>query len=44
LEDCRWFTRVEVRAMLAGEGPAGIFVPPRAAIAHHLIRAWAESD
>ena len=23
---------------------SGIFVPPKAAIAHHLIRAWAESD
>lgn len=43
LEDCRWFTRREVRDILAGS-TSGIFVPPRAAIAHHLIRAWAESD
>lgn len=44
LEDCRWFTRPEVRAILAGDKSSGIFVPPKAAIAHHLIRAWAESD
>ena len=28
---------------LDGKHPDGIFVPPKAAIAHHLIRAWAES-
>ena len=44
LEDCRWFTRAEVRAILAGDTSLGIFVPPKAAIAHHLIRDWAESD
>ena len=43
LEDCRWFTREETRAILAGTH-GGISCPPRAAIAHHLIRAWAESD
>jgi NAD+ diphosphatase len=44
LEDCRWFTRSEIRAILAGDKSSGIFVPPKAAIAHHLIRAWAESE
>jgi NAD+ diphosphatase len=44
LEDCRWFTRAEVRAILGGDKSSGIFVPPAAAIAHHLIRAWAESE
>ncbi len=44
LEDCRWFSRDEVRAILAGDKSAGVFVPPRTAIAHHLIRAWAESE
>lgn len=44
LEDCRWFTRGEVRDILAGTSTSGVFVPPKAAIAHHLIRAWAESD
>jgi hypothetical protein len=24
-------------------GAGGVFVPPPVAIAHHLIRAWAES-
>lgn len=41
LEDCRWFSRDEVRSMLDKSHP-GIFVPPAGAIAHHLIRAWAE--
>ena len=44
LEDCRWFSRGEVRAILSGDKSAGVFVPPRTAIAHHLIRAWAESE
>jgi NAD+ diphosphatase len=43
LEDCRWFARSEVKDILAGTH-ASIKVPPRMAIAHHLIRAWAESD
>ena len=42
LEDCRWFPRDEVRAMLDKSHP-GIVVPPAGAIAHHLIRAWAEN-
>lgn len=43
LEDCRWFSREETRAILAGTHEAGIGCPPRGAIAHHLIRAWAEA-
>lgn len=43
LEDCRWFTQAEVRAMMRGE-TAGLFVPPEGAIAHHLIRAWANHE
>jgi len=43
LEDCRWFERGEVLAMLDKSHP-GFFVPPPGAIAHHLIRSWAESD
>jgi NAD+ diphosphatase len=43
LEDCRWFPRDEVARMLAGTHPGGLAVPPSGAIAHHLIRAWAES-
>ena len=41
LEDCRWFERGEVLAMLDKSHPS-LFVPPPGAIAHHLIRAWAE--
>ncbi|MGD9914619.1 MAG: NAD(+) diphosphatase [Rhizobiaceae bacterium] len=43
LEDCRWFARDEVDLMLAGKHPGSIFVPPPAAIAHHLIKTWAET-
>ena len=43
LEDCRWFPRSEVLAMLAGEHAQGIKCPPTIAIAHRLIRAWAEA-
>jgi NAD+ diphosphatase len=43
LEDCRWFERTEVRAMIAGSHPEAIAVPPGGAIASHLIRAWADA-
>ena len=43
LEACRWFDREEVFRALEGKHPDGVFLPPRAAIAHHLIRAWAEA-
>ncbi|NDW03859.1 NAD(+) diphosphatase [Jiella pacifica] len=43
LEDCRWFSRDEVRAMLAGNHPDGLMVPKPFAIAHHLIKAFADS-
>jgi NAD+ diphosphatase len=42
LEDCRWFERGEVLAMLDKSHPT-LFTPPPGAIAHHLIRAWAEA-
>lgn len=44
LEDCRWFLRDEVRSMLARSHPGGLTTPPPFAIAHHLIRAWADSE
>ncbi|AMS44380.1 NAD(+) diphosphatase [Aminobacter aminovorans] len=44
LEDCRWFPRAEVLQMLAGTHPGELRVPPGHAIAHQLIRTWAESD
>ncbi len=43
LEDCRWFDREEVRLMLAGTHPEGLKAPFPMAIAHHLIKAFAES-
>ena len=43
LEDCRWFDREEVRLMLAGEHPQGLKAPFPMAIAHHLVKAFAES-
>lgn len=42
LEEARWMSRTEVRAALAGEGPLG--VPPKMAIAHFLVKAFAEQD
>src|SRR6476659_7053724 len=44
LEDARWFTRDEVVQMFRGEHPEQISIPPPIAIAHHIIRAWVESD
>jgi NAD+ diphosphatase len=40
LEDGRWFTRDEVRRMLAREHPDGLITPPPMAIAHTLMRAF----
>lgn len=40
LEHAMWVTRDEVRAALAGEGP--FQAPPPYAIAHTLLRAWAD--
>ncbi len=42
LADARWETRDAVRAVLAGDQDRGFFLPPFIAIAHHLIRTWAE--
>jgi NAD+ diphosphatase len=44
LEDCRWFFRDEVRTMLERTHPDGLITPPPSAIAHHLIRAWADAE
>ena len=40
LEDARWFSREDIKAMLAGAHDS-LRVPPRIAIAHHLVKAWA---
>ena len=44
LEDCRWFSRDQVRAMIASAHPEGLSVPPAGSIASHLIRFWADQD
>ena len=41
LEAARWFTRDEVKAMLARTHPEA-FCPPPVAIAHHILKVWAE--
>lgn len=44
LEDARWFARAEVRAMLGNTHPGGLRVPPPVAIAHHLVRRFADME
>ncbi|MDB5643367.1 MAG: diphosphatase [Hyphomicrobiales bacterium] len=43
LEDARWISRTEVQAMFAGAHPGGLIAPAPIAIAHHLMRAFAEA-
>ena len=43
LEEVRWFTREEARALIAGSLP-GARAPNKLAIAHQLIKAWAEAE
>ncbi len=40
LDDCRWFARDEVRAMIAGEHAAELRAPPSKSIAAQIIREW----
>jgi NAD+ diphosphatase len=44
LVDARWFSKDECAAMLMRKHPDGLTCPPPVAIAHHIIRAWVESD
>lgn len=44
LEDARWFSKVEIEAMLMRKHPQGLTTPPPVAIAHHIIRAWVEDE
>jgi NAD+ diphosphatase len=41
--DVRWFTRADVLSALRGDHPH-LHVPEPIAIAHHLIKTWAEGD
>lgn len=43
LEDCRWFSRAEIRQMIAGEHPEGLGVPMKMSIASHLIRHFVDN-
>ena len=43
MADVRWFTRDDVRVALEQRNPA-LRVPGPIAIAHHLIKAWADGD
>lgn len=42
LAEAFWLEKSKARALIAGERIDGLFVPPAVAIAHHLIKAWAE--
>lgn len=42
LEDCRWFNRDEVAALLELRSADGKISPPKGAIAHRLMRDWLE--
>lgn len=42
LAEARWFARDELKKVLAGDQSPGFWVPPPFAIAHQLIRSWAE--
>ena len=44
LVDARWFSKAELAAMLMRKHPDGLTCPPPVAIAHHIIRAWVESE
>jgi NAD+ diphosphatase len=41
--DVRWFSRAEALSALRGDNP-DLHVPAPIAIAHHLIKAWAEGE
>jgi NAD+ diphosphatase len=43
LAEAFWLPKSDVRAMLAGDKSSGRYLPPRIAIAHHLLKHWAES-
>jgi NAD+ diphosphatase len=40
LEDCRWFTRAEARAMIEERHAEGFFAPVKTAIARSLLEQW----
>ncbi len=44
LEDARWFTRGDVKLMIAGTHPEGFHVPVKMSIASHILGVWANGD
>ncbi len=42
LEEVRWFSRDEMKRLLKGE-IEGLGAPPAFAVAHQLMKAWAEA-
>jgi NAD+ diphosphatase len=44
LADARWFTRDELRQVLAGAHPGGITSPPRMAIANHIMQVFVDKE
>lgn len=41
LEEARWFTRDEANAILSGTHPE-VYAPPEMAVAHHILKTWAD--
>jgi NAD+ diphosphatase len=44
LAEAFWLERGKARALIGGERVDGLWVPPSIAIAHHLIKTWANKD
>ena len=43
LEEARWFTRAEARAIIAGTHES-VYAPPEMAVAHHILKVWASRE
>ena len=43
LAEAFWLEKTKLRALLSGERIEGLWIPPSIAIAHHLLKAFAES-
>jgi NAD+ diphosphatase len=44
LAEAFWLPKSRLRALLAGERVDGLWIPPSVAIAHHLLKRFAETD
>jgi len=42
IAEARWVPKDEIRALLAGEPRDDLAIPPRIAVAHQLLKAWAD--